>query len=76
MAKTLSEKVAEMDAQLKKIEIERGINDGVNKWIRTVCITATCSVLSFFAWLGNFVYNHFQAIYEAAKAFLSHMGNK
>jgi hypothetical protein len=76
MAKTLSEKVAEMQAQLNKIEIERGINAGINKWIRTICITATCSVLSFFAWLGNFVHNNFEAVYQAAKAFLSHWGSK
>lgn len=77
----LEKHVDETEARLKEIEaaaarekIEKGIRDGVNKWIRTVCITATGSVLSFFAWLGNYVYNHSHAFYEAAKAFIIAIG--
>jgi len=70
MSKTNTDKIEEIEEKLKAQEIKDGISSGIQKWIRTVCITATCSVLSFFGWLGNYVYTHSEAVYLAAEAFI------
>ena len=71
MPKTNSEKIEQLHEKLTEIEVDKRIHDGINKWIRTVCITATCSTLSFFGWLGNYTYNHSHAVYEAVRAFIT-----
>ena len=74
MARTNSEKIEQLHEKMNEMEVDKRVHDGINKWIRTVCITATCSTLSFFGWLGNFTYNNSHAVYEGARAFIAALG--
>ena len=62
--KSLAERVADL-------EIEDGIEKGIHKWIRTVCVTATSTFAGFCIWLGGEIYDKFYAIEAAVKAFLA-----
>lgn len=44
-----------------QLEIEKGVQQGISKWIRTICITSTVSVWGFITWLGSIVYDQFPA---------------
>lgn len=57
-----------------QIEIDRGIDDGISKWLRTVCISATTATFGFFMWLGNEVYDKFPRFKAAFIAFFSSDG--
>lgn len=54
-----------------KIEIDKGVEDGISKWIRTVCVSATTATFGFFMWLGNEVYDKYPAFKAAITAFIS-----
>ena len=58
--------------RLKNLEIEHGIEKGISKWVRTVCITSTGTFLTFLTWLGGQIYDKFDAIEAAVKAFLNY----
>ncbi len=57
--------------ELTKIQIEKGISDGISAWVRTVCITATTATFGFFVWLGSITYDKFPAFKAAIIAFIS-----
>lgn len=60
----------ELYARIQKIENEKAIKDGINKWIRVVCISGTTSFLGFCSWLGSFIYDNFKAVEIGVKAFI------
>lgn len=57
--------------ELNQIKIDMAVDDGISKWIRTVCITATTSTFGFFLWLGNEVYDKYPAFKAGIMAFIS-----
>ncbi len=59
----------DLEARVTAIEVEKRIEDGIEKKIRAICITATGSFLSLCYWLGTVVYNQSYAIQAALKAF-------
>ncbi len=61
----------ETDKRLRDIEIEQGIDRGVHKWIRTVCITSTSTFMGFCIWIGGQLYDKFDAIKVGVMAFLA-----
>ncbi len=60
----------DLERRLNKLEINQGIDDGIHKWIRTVCVTSTMSFLGFISWIANWSYDKFDAIQAGIKAFL------
>ena len=56
--------------RVNKMEIEKGIENGINKWIRTVCITSTTATFGFFMWLGSLTYDKYPAFKAAIIAFI------
>ena len=61
----------ETERDLKELLIEREIEKGISKWLRTVCVTATSTLTGFFLWLGSFIYDKFDAVEAAVKAFIA-----
>ncbi len=57
--------------RLKNLEIEHGIEKGVHKWFRTICVTATSTFMGFCIWLGGQIYDKYDAVEAAVKAFLA-----
>lgn len=62
--------------RLNRLEIDNAIEEGISKWIRTICITSTTAAMSFFMWLGSFAYHNSEALYEGIKAFIQTGVNK
>lgn len=61
----------DLDGRITRLEIESGIDKGIHKWIRTVCITSTSTFAGFCIWLGGQIYDKYDAIGAAVKAFLA-----
>jgi len=53
-----------------QIEIDNGIKDGIDKRIRTICITSTLAVWGFIVWFGAQVYDKFPSFKAAVIAFI------
>lgn len=60
----------DLQDKVNQLVIERGIENGIKGWFRTVCITGTCAMGSFFLWLGNIVYEKWPAFKGAIMAFI------
>lgn len=60
----------ETEKRLSKLEIEKGIEHGIQKWVRTVCVTATTMFLGFVSWVASQLYDKFEAIQAGIRAFL------
>lgn len=59
----------DLEDRIAAIEIEKKIHDGINKWVRAICITTASAVMSSLYWLGGFIYNRSEAFEAAVKAF-------
>ncbi len=70
MTKKTDDKIESIEEWIHKKEIEDGIRKGLNKWIRTICMTATSALMGAFYAIGGFMYQHWQPIQEAIKAYL------
>lgn len=60
------------DDKIKDLEdyvIEKKIEDGKHKLIRTICITATANFAIMCLTAGSFVYHHFRAVKAGVIAF-------
>jgi hypothetical protein len=72
MAKNkLEEHIEELDKWRTEQEIENGIRKGLNKWMHTICITATSAIFTGVYTLGGFVYSNYERFEVAIKAFLA-----
>ncbi len=67
----LKETIDELDEWKRTKEIEEGIRNGLTKWARTICMTATSSLLGIFYWLGSFMYQKWEPLQAAIRAFLA-----
>lgn len=56
--------------EINQLKIEKAVDEGISKWIRTVCISATTATFGFFMWLGSVVYDKFPAFKAAIIAFI------
>jgi hypothetical protein len=69
--KDFEEKLEELDDWKRKKEIEDGIREGLTKWLRTICISATSAALGCCYWLGGLIYQKWDPLQAAVKAFLA-----
>lgn len=69
--KNLSLQEDDKEVRLRELEIDHEVEKRISKWIRTICITATGSFLTFCGWLGGIVYDKWDAFSAAIKAFIA-----
>jgi hypothetical protein len=67
----IDDKIEELEKWKNEKAIEDGIRKGLTKWMHTICMTATSTIVSGFYFLGGFLYTHWGAFEAAIKAWLS-----
>jgi hypothetical protein len=67
----LKETIDELDEWKRSKEIEEAIHKGLTRWAHTICVTATSSMIGIFYWLGSFMYQKWEPLQAAIKAFLA-----
>ena len=75
MAKKTEDKLEELEHWKTEKEIEDGIKEGIDKWVRRVCVTAVSTAMSVFYFLGEWAYNHAMALKAAIDALLAALRN-
>ena len=68
------DKIEEIEKWQIKREIEEGIRKGRNKWLITICSTATTATVAFIMKLGEWAYNHSGALKAAVDAYNNSRG--
>jgi hypothetical protein len=69
MKHKIQDETSDLEDRVTAIEIDRAVDDGIHKIIRTVCITATGSFLSLCYWFGDVIYQNSSAVEAAVRAF-------
>jgi Cu/Ag efflux pump CusA len=70
----IKDEVHELEERLQAIEIEKAIQEGIQRRVRTICITATSALLTAMFATGKFIYNEFNAVSAGVLAFYHAMG--
>lgn len=69
MAKN-DDKIEYLEEKDKQRDIEEGIRKGLTKWAHTICMTATSAIMGAFYGIGGFMYQHFDSLKVAIKAYI------
>jgi len=67
---TDKDKLKELEQYVTEQKIEDGIRKGLTKWAHTICMTATSALMATVYTVGHFVYEKWQPLQEAIRAFL------
>lgn len=78
MSKKTDDDLREDYRELRGDVNDLSIQAGINKWIRTICVTATLGISSGLFMGGQFCYQNFNAVKAGILAFLAalHPGGK
>lgn len=60
----------DIEDRLTDLEIHQGVNDGISRRMRTICITSTTACFSSLLWIGSVIYDKFPAFKAGIIAFL------
>lgn len=72
----IKDEVHELEDRIATMEIEKAINEGIQRRVRTICITATSALLTAMFATGKFIYSEFNAVSAGVQAFFHTLGAK